>query len=147
MARQIAHLFARQRFSRWFARPIALRMVANSAYFRSSTAFTPVFTPYCRADGSGLLILLLVNGFPVGSCAVLLCGWQRIAHTSARQWLSGRFTRRMAQPMASDCLYLRSSTAFTTVCAPYCSADASRLLKPPLFNGFPNGSSAVSLSG
>jgi len=126
-------------------------------------------------DGSGLLILSLVNGFQDGLRAVLLSGWQRITHTSARQWLSRqfahpiaqritqriaqssdrqrlsrqfalrltqritgrmtqssarrrltrRFARRIAQRMAVDYSFFRSSMAFTTVIAPYCSADHS----------------------
>jgi len=36
---------------------------------------------YCSADGSALLILPLLNGFPDGLRAVLLSGWQRIAHS------------------------------------------------------------------
>jgi len=169
---RIAHTSASQQLSRRFARRISHRIVSDCPHLHLSTAFTTVCAPYCSADGSGLLNLPLANSFHNGLRVVLLSGWnriartsagqrlsrrfarriahqmaRRIAHTSARQWLSGRFARRMAQLMASDCLYLRSSTAFTTVCAPYCSADGSRLLKPLLFNGFPNGSSAVSLSG
>jgi hypothetical protein len=115
----------------------------------------PVRVPYSSADGTGLLILALVNGFHDGFRAVLLSGWQRIAHTSARQrlswrfaggialravllsgWhriahtstrqrLSRRFVRRIAQRMAADCSFFRSSTAFATLCAPYYSADGS----------------------
>jgi len=43
-----------------------------------------VCAPYCSVDGSALLILPLVNGFPEGSRAVLLSGWQRIAYSSTR---------------------------------------------------------------
>jgi len=35
----------------------------------------PVGVPYSSADGSGLLILALVNGFQDGLRAVLLCRW------------------------------------------------------------------------
>jgi len=92
-----------------------------------------VCAPYCSADGSGLLILPLVsgllisplvNGFPDGSRAVLLSGWQQIAHTSAGQSLS-RFAHRIAQWMAADYSSLHSSTAFPMVRTPYCSADGN----------------------
>jgi len=49
--------------------------------------------------------------------------------------------------MAADCSYFRSSTAFTTDSAPYCSADDSGLLIPLLVNGFHNGLRAVLLRG
>jgi len=123
---------ARQRLSRC-ARRFAQRMTAHCTYFRSSKAFTTVCMPYCSADGSGLLILPLIsgllispllNGFPDGSRAVLLSGWQRIAHTSAGQSLSP-FEHRIAQWMAADYSSLHSSTAFPMVRAPYCSADGN----------------------
>jgi len=147
MARQIAHSFARQRLSRRIPRRIAPRMAADCSYLRSSTAFTTVCAPYCSADGSGLLILPLVKGFHDGLRAVLPRGWQRIAHSCTRQRLSRRFARRISQQMAADCAFFLSSTAFTTVCAPYCSADGSALLILPLVNGFPDGFRAVLLSG
>jgi hypothetical protein len=108
-----------------FVYRIPQRMAADCSYLHSSTAFTTVRSPYCSADGSGLLILPLVNGFHNGSRAVLRSGWQRIAHSSARQRLSQRFARRFAQRMAADCSFFRSSTAFATLCAPYYSADGS----------------------
>ena len=120
---------------------------ADRSFFLSLTAFTTLCAPHCSADGSGLLIPPLVNVFPNGLRAVLLRGWQRIAHTSARQWLSHQFARRIAQRMAAHCSFFRSSTAFPTVCAPYCSADGSALLILPLVNGFHDGSRAVLLSG
>jgi len=122
-------------------------MAADCSYFCSSITFTSVRMPYCSADGSGLLILPPVNGFHYGSRAVWLRGWHWIAHTSARQWLSRRFAHCIAQWMVADSSYFQLLTAFTTVSAPYCSADGSGLLKPPLFNGFPDCSSAASLSG
>jgi len=137
----------RQRLFRRFARCIAQRMAADCSFLHSSMAFTPVCTPYCSADGSGLLILLLVNGFHDGFRAVLLSGWQRIAHTSALQRLSRRFARCMAQRMAADCSFFRSSTAFTTVRVPYGSADGSGFLILLLVNGFHDGLRAVLLSG
>ena len=93
---RIACSSARQCLS-WFVHCFAQRMTAHCTYFHLSKAFTTVCVPYCSADGSGLLILPLVsgllispllNGFPDGSRAVLLIGWQRIAHTSAGQSLS-----------------------------------------------------------
>jgi len=144
---RIAHSSASQRLSRQFARRIAPRMVADSSYFRSSTAFTTVRAPYCSVDGSGLLIPPLVNVFPDGSCAVLLSGWRQVAHSFSRQLLSRRFARRIAQRMAAHCSFFRSSTAFPTVFTPYCSAVGSALLIPPLVNGISTSSRAVLLSG
>jgi len=127
--------------------PRAVDCSPDRSFFRSSTAFTTVYMPYCSADGSGLLILPLVNGFHNGSHTVFLSGWQRIAHSSARQRLSQRFARCIAQRMAVHCSFFRSSTAFTTVFAPYCSADGSGLLILPLVNGFRDTLRAVLLSG
>jgi len=122
-------------------------MAADCSFLLSSTALTTVCAPYFSADGGGLLILSLVNGFHDGLCAVLLSGWQRIAPSSARQWLFRRFTRRIAQWIAAHCSYFRSSKPFTTDCAPFCSADGSALLILPLVNGFHNGLHAVLLGG
>ena len=144
---RIAHSSTRQRLSRQFARRIALQMVVDSSYFRSSTAFTTDCAPYCLADGTRLLVLSLVNGFHNGLRAVLLRGWQRIALTSTRQWLLRRFSRRIAQWMAVDCSFFRSSTAFPTVCAPYCTANGSGFLLFPVVNRFHDGSHAILLSG
>jgi len=102
---------------------------------------------YCSADGSGLLILLLVKGFHAGFHAVMLSGWQWNAHTSARQWLSHQFVYRIALWMAADCSYFRLSIAFTTVRVPYGSADGIGLLIPQLVNSFHDGLHAVLLSG
>jgi len=143
----IAHSSARQQLFRRFARRIAQRMVAHCSFFLSSTAFTTDCAPYCSLGGSGLLIPLLVNGFPDGLRAVLLSGWQRIAHSSARQRLLRRFTYRIAQGMASDCSFLRSTTAFPSACAPFCPANGSRFLLLAVVNGFQYGLRAVLLSG
>jgi len=143
---RIAHSFSRQRLSRRFSRHIAQRMAAHCSFFRSSTAFTTVFTPYCSADGSGLLILPLVNGFHDRLRAVLPRGWQRIAHSCTRRRLSRRYARRISQRMAADCSFFLSLTAFTTVFAPYCSADGSRLLILPLVD-FHDGLRAILLVG
>jgi len=84
----IAHTSTHQRLSRRFTRCIAQRMAAHCSFFLSSTAFPMVRAPYCTADGSGLLIPLLINGFLNGLRTVLLSGRQHIAHSSARQRLS-----------------------------------------------------------
>jgi len=108
--RRIAYSSTRQQFPRWIACYMALRMawlitcsfdrqwlspqfmrwiaqwiLADSSYFRSSTAFTKVCVLYCSADGSGLLIPPLVHGFPNGSHVVLLSGWLQIVHSFSRQ--------------------------------------------------------------
>ena len=144
---RIARTFARQRLSRRIPRRIAPRMTADCSYLCSSTAFTTVCALYCFADGSALLILPLINGFSYGSHAVLLSGWQRIAHSSARERLFRRFARRIAQRLVAHCSFFLSSTAFPTVCALYCTSDGSALLILPLINGFSYGSHAVLLSG
>jgi len=95
----------------------------------------------------GSLNLPLVDGLHDGLPAVLLSGWQRIAYSFSRQRLSRRFARRISQRMATDCSFFLSSTAFTTVCAQYCSADGSGLLILPLVNGFHDSSRTVLLSG
>jgi len=141
---QIAHTSTRQRFSRRFARRFAQLMAADCSFFRSSTAFT-VCLPFCTANGSIFLLLAVVNSFHHGLHAVLLSGWQRITHSSARERLS-RFARRVAQRMAADCSFFRSSMAFPTVCVPISSADGSALLVLPLVNGF-HGLRAVLLKG
>jgi len=144
---RIAHTSAHQRLSQQFARCIALRMAADCSTFLLPTAFTMVCTPYSLVDGIGLPPPLLANGFHDDWRAVLLRGWHRIGHTSASQRLSRRFTRHIAQRMVSDCLCLCLSTAFTTVCAPYCSADGSGLLNLPLANSLHDGLRAILLSG
>ena len=132
-------------FSRRFTYRIPQWMAADCSFFLLSTAFTTVFAPYFSADGGGLLILSLVNGFHDSLRAKLRSGLQRIAHTSARQRLPQRLARRIAQRMAADCSSFRTSKAFTTDCAPYCSS--SGLLKLPLVNVFHDGLRAVLLSG
>jgi len=131
---RIAHSSARQWLSRRFACRFPQWMAVHCSFFRLSKAFI-VCAPYCSADDSALLILPLVNGFHDDFRAVLLSGRQWIAHSSAHQRLSRRFSRRIAQWMAVDFLYFRSSTAFT-VWAPFCSADDSTLLILPFVNGF-----------
>ena len=99
-------------------------MAAHCSFFGSSMPFTTVFAPYCSMDGSGFLILPHVNGFHDSLRAVLLSGWQRIAHSFSRQRLSQWVSLRIAPWMAADCTFIRSSI-FTTVCAPYCLSDRS----------------------
>jgi len=142
---RIAHTSAGQRLSRQIAHCIA--PAADCSYFRSSTAFRTVCAPYFTADGSGLLIISLVNGFHKGLHAILLCGWQRIAHSSSCQRLSGPFSCRIAKWMVADCSFIHSSPACTTVCAPYCPTDGSGLLILALVDGFHDGLRAVFLSG
>jgi len=113
---------------------MTLRMAADCSYLRLSTAFPTVRLPYCSADSSRLLILLLVNGFPNGLRANFVSGWQCIAGSSARQWLSW-FAHHFAWRMRMYSSFFRSSTAFT-VCVPYFSMDGSRMLVLPLVNGF-----------
>jgi len=113
-------------------------------FFRSSTAFT-VCAPYCSVDSSGLLVLSLVNDFPDGLRADLLSGWQCIAGSSARQWLSW-FACCFVWWMTMYCSFFRSSMAFT-VCALFCSVDNCALLILPLVQGFHHGLRSILLSG
>jgi len=148
---------ARSSARKWlsvFARRISQRMAADSLFFRSSMPFM-VCALFCSADDCALHILPLVKGFHQGLCAVLLCGWQRIANSSTRQRiahispsqrLSRWFPRRIAHWMTADCSHIRWSKS-VTVCALNCSMNGSRLLIPPLVNSFPDGSHAVLLSG
>jgi len=70
---RIAHSCTCRRLSQRFARRISQRMVADCPFFLSSTAFTTVFMSYCSTDGSGLLILPLVD-FHDGLRAIFLVG-------------------------------------------------------------------------
>jgi len=143
---RIAHSSARQQLSRRFARRVAQRMVSDCSIFRSPTAFTTIRMPHIArriAHSSARLRQLT----PSGSHTIFLSGWQRITHSSARQRLSRLFARRIAQGIVADCSFFLSSTAFTTICAPYSSVDGSGLLIPPLINGFHDGLSAVLLCG
>jgi len=78
---------SRQQLSPQFARRIAQWIEADCSFFRSSTAFM-VCAQFCTKNGSGLLILPLVNGFSDGLRAYFLSGWQCIARSSACQRLS-----------------------------------------------------------
>jgi len=143
---RIAQSSARQLLSRRFARR---RLIAVSLILPLVDVNYPrtVRVPYSSTDGSGLLILPRVNGFHDGLRAVLLTGWQRIAHTSAHQRLSRRFARRIALQMAADCSIFRLPTDFKTDCAPYFSVDGIGLPPAPLANGFHDGLHAVLLCG
>ena len=46
-----------------------------------------------------------------------------VPHIALRKWLTRWFARRIAQRMAVDCSFFRSSMAFKKVFAPYCLAD------------------------
>jgi len=92
------------------------------------------------------LVLPVVYDLPDVLRAVLLDGWQRIADSSARQWLS-RLARRFTRRMAADCSFFRLSTAFTKVFALYFSGDGGGLLILPLVNGFHDGLRVVLLRG
>jgi len=72
---RIAHTSVGQRLSRRIARRIALPIAAHCSYFRLSMAFRKVCASYYSADGSGLLILMLINRFHNDLHAVLLCEW------------------------------------------------------------------------
>jgi len=99
---RIAHSSSHYRLSQ-FARRFAQWMAAHSYISRSSMAL-PVSAPFCSADGSGLLILLLINGFHAFR-TVLLSRWLQITHSSTRQWLSERFMCCVIQQMAAACLF------------------------------------------
>jgi len=101
---QITDSCTRQWLSLRFSCRISQRMAADSSYLCSSMAFTKVFAPYCSVDGSRLLILPLVKGFHDRLCAVLLSGWQRIAHSSALPLLrlvDGYFLPQVRIPFCS----------------------------------------------
>jgi len=99
--RQLACSLSCQRLSP-FARYFAPWIKAHLLFFCSLMAFTRVYVPCCPVDGSALLILPLVNVFH-GLPTILLCGWQPIAHSSARQWLLRRFVCSIAWRLAANC--------------------------------------------
>jgi len=73
---------------------------------------------YCSADGTALLILPLVNGFPDVSRAAFLSGWQCIARSATCLrflW----FARCIAQWRAEDCSFFPLSMAYTMVYMQY----------------------------
>ena len=128
-----------------FARCISQWMAVHYSYFHSLSAFMTVCPRFCYAVGSGLLVHSLVKAFHDGLRTVLLSGWERIAHSSARQRFSRQFTRCIAQRMAADCSFLHSSTAFIG-CSPFFSADSCALLTLSFGMGF-YGLYAILLSG
>jgi len=97
-------------------------MAAGCSYSRSSTALTTDFAPYCSADGSGLLILPLVNGFH-GLRAVLLSELQWIAQSSARRRLLSPVRVPYSSADDSGLLILPHVAACTMVFALYYSPD------------------------
>jgi len=150
MARRIAHSSARRRLSRRFACHIARRdRSLDRLFFRSSTAFPTVWVPYGSTEGKSAHLwvhsyLPLVDDFANVLLAVD-CSPYRSFFRSSTSIIAGRFAYRIPQRMAADYSFLHSSTAFTTVCAPYCSADGSGLLILPLVKGFHDGLRAVLL--
>jgi len=129
-------------------------MPADCSFFRSSTALTTVCAPYCPSDcpldqllfrsyaalptvcmpyGStkGKSAHLWVHSYLplVGDFANVLCAVDYSpSHSffrSSTTVITGWFAYCIRQWMAADCSLLHSSTAFTMVFAPYCSADGS----------------------
>jgi len=140
---RIAHTSTRYRLLRRFARTFVMQLAADCSFIRSSKPSTTLCAPYCLADGNGLLILPIVNVFHASLRAVLLSGWQRIARSYTRQWLS-RVAPHFSQRMAAHCSSFHSAWA-CTVCMLYCSADGSTVLILPYVNGFHNGLRPISL--
>ena len=120
---RIANSFSHQWLSWQFVRCIAQWILADSSDFRSSTAFTRVCTLYCIADGSGLLILPLVNGFDNCLHTILPHEWQLITHFCTCLQLSQCFARCISQRMVADCSFFCSSTTFRKVYTLYCPLD------------------------
>jgi len=166
-----SHSSAHQRLSRWFSCRIAQRMAAYCSFFRSPTAFMMDCTPYCSADGIGLLNHPLANCFDDDLRAADYSPYRSFFRSST-SIIPGRFAYSIPQLMAADYSFSHSSKAFTTVCAPYCSADGVAdcsfflsstaftmiyapycsadgrgLLIPSLINGFHNSLRAVLLCG
>jgi len=82
------------------------------AFFRSSTAFVTVWEPYCSANVSAdRPIFRLSMAFTTDGtryCSADGSGWQRIAHSCTRQWLSRRFSHLISQRMVADCSFFLS---------------------------------------
>jgi len=100
----------------------------NRSFLRSSTAFTTVCMPYCLTDGS-LERFFFCSSTAYPTVRVPYCS---MAGTTAGSW--GHPSPPPVDDFANvprtvDCSryrsFFRSSTAFTTVCAPYCSANVS----------------------
>jgi len=116
MALWISSSSGRRWLSRCLVHHIAQLMVADCSFYCSSMAFPMVRVQYCTADGSGLLIVPLLNMFRDGLRAA-----------SVHQQLSQRFARCFPQQMSLLCSFLHLSTAFT-VCMLYLSAESCTLL-------------------
>ena len=119
----------------------------DRSFSLSSIALTMDCALYCSVEGFRLLILPFVHGLYDGLHAVLLSGWQRIAHSFSCQLLSQRFSRRITQLIAVHCSFFHSWTAFTTVYALYCSANDSELFILSLLDGVPNDLCAILFRG
>jgi len=132
-------------------------------FFHSSTDFPTVLVPYGLMEGKSAHLrvdsyLPFVDDFANVLRAVdcspyhsffrswtsiipgrfayrILSGWQRITDSCTCQRLLRWFSCRISQRMAADCSVFLSSTAFTTVCTPYCSADGCGLLVHQQKNG------------
>jgi len=108
--------------------PRAVYCSPNCSFLRSSTAFPIVCALYCLMDGS-LERYFFCSSTSYPTVDVLYCS---MGGTTAGSW--GHPSPPPVDNFASiphtvDCLRYRSffrwSTAFTTVCALYCSADGS----------------------
>ena len=95
-------------------------------FFRSSMAFPTVWVPYGSTEGKSAHLWVHSYLPPVDDFANVLhavdCSPYRSFFRSSMSIIPGRFAYRIPRRMAADYSYLRSSTAFTTVCSPYCSA-------------------------
>jgi len=149
---RIAHSFSRQLLSRRFSRRIAPQMAADCSFFRASMAFTTACVPYCSSDCSldrlffrsyaALPTVCMPYGSTEGKSAHLWvhsyvplvddfakvlrtvdCTPYRSFIRSSTSVIPGRFSYRIPLWMAADHSFLHSSTAFTMVFTPYCSAD------------------------
>jgi len=123
----------------------------DSLFFRSSTAFPNVWVPYSSTEGKSAHLWVHSYLPPVDDFANFLraldCSPYRLFFCSSTSIIPGRFAYRIPQRMAANYSFLHSSMAFTTVFAPYFSADCGGLLILPLVNGFHDGLGAVLLSG
>jgi len=119
-------------------------------FCRSSTAFPTVWVPYGSTEGKSAHLWVHSYLPPVNDFANVLravdCSPYRSFFRSSMSIRPNRFAYRIPQRMAADCSFFHSSTAFTTVWAPYCSADGSGFLILPHVRGFHDGLRAVLLS-
>jgi hypothetical protein len=97
---------------------------ADRSFFRSSTAFPTVCVPYGSREGKSAH-LWVHSYLPLGDdfanvLRAVDCSPYRSFFRSSTSIIPGRFAYRIPQRMAPDCSFLHSSTASTTVFAPYC---------------------------